>query len=295
MKLKSFLKNYNTSYLAIVFSLNFFYKYFVSFPQRWESRLKIFILNTRHWIPAFARRTILIKIMFFNLIVVPMSAFAITFPLAGGPDNCGSYDNPCSLAVDFGKLIYKLEVVGVVLVGLFALVVLVFFIWKSLWASDSSAEKAKLNKQAGVISISFFAAVFLGALFIAGMNAFVKSEYSALLKKFISMVGDTPILTTLHTYAADPFANHLPNALVVETPYDALIIFFQFAMRWILIPIVIGSWVWAGFLFIQAQGNPEKISHAREKLWNTLVKTLILMFALGIAFAFRNTINQIFS
>lgn len=236
--------------------------------------------------------------IFFMSVLVPMSALAITFPLAGGPNNCGnSIDNICSLKTDFGKLIDNTYLTSTVVIIILSLSAIGFAIWKSsIYPEQSSTEMTKMKKQLLSLAISLAAIIFLGAVFIAALNAFVLPKYN-LLKNFISRIGDTPIFTTLHTYAADTAGcnGHLCNPLVVETTYDVLVIFFQFAMRWILIPIIIGSWVWAGFLFIQAQGNPEKINHAREKLWNTLVKTLILMFALGIAFALRNTINQIFS
>jgi len=272
-----------------LFLTNFFQKYFVSFPRRRESRLKIFILNTRHWIPAFARVTILTNAILFLSVIVPVSAFALDFskPLAGD-SRCGG-SSACSI-LDIFPLLKDVFVMSIVLLAFFAIIAIVWAGVRGLTAKDQPAVLESTKKQLGVIVTSIVVAIlFIGGLAMAFWNAFVTQEYRTFFGRFSSLIEDTPVFGILHSYAAG-----LPNPLVVNSVYDVGILLFQLSMRWIMIPVLIGSWVWAGFLFIQAQGNPEKLKYARERLWYSFVWTIILMLVLGIAFAFRNTFNQIF-
>lgn len=228
--------------------------------------------------------------MFATLIFLPVSAVALDFskPLAGDT-RCGGA-TACSINAIFPEL-KDIFIMAIVVIAFFALVAIVWTGVKGLTAEDQPAVLQATRKQAWVIISSVLIAIFLvGGLAMAFWNAFVKPEYRAIFNKFLSMINDTSLFGTLHTYAAG-----LPNPLVVNSVYDVAIILFQLAMRWIMIPVLVGSWVWAGFLFIQAQGNPERINYARQRLWYSFIWTLVLMFTLGIAYAFRDTFNQIFT
>jgi len=222
--------------------------------------------------------------------VLPVSVMALDFskPLAGDT-RCGG-SSACSITVLFTEL-KDVFIMAIVVVAFLALVAFVFTGVKGLLAKDQAAVLQATRQQAWVIVSSVLIAIFLiGGLAMAFWNSFVKPEYRAIFSKFLSMFNDTSLFGTLHAYAEG-----LPNPLVVNSVYDVAVILFQLSMRWIMVPVLIGSWVWAGFLFIQAQGAPEKIKYARERLWYSFIWTLVLMFTLGIAFAFRDTFNQIFT
>lgn len=51
--------------------------------------------------------------------------------------------------------------------------------------------------------------------------------------------------------------------------------------------------VWVGFLFVFAQGNPEKISSARQALMWTVIGGLLLLGAQGISLVLQQTINNL--
>lgn len=234
--------------------------------------------------------------VFFAGVITPISAFALDFskPLAGDT-RCGG-TTACSITAIFTEL-KDVFIMAIVVIAFFALVALIWTGVKGLTAEDQPAILQATRKQAGVIISSVLIAIFLiGGLAMAFFKAFVKPEYYNFFGNFFSKIEDTPILGTLHANAQ--VAAQTPsslNPLVVESVYDVAILLFQLAMRWIMIPVLIGSWVWAGFLFIQAQGNPERINYARQRLWYSFIWTLVLMFALGVAFAFRDTFNQIFT
>lgn len=232
--------------------------------------------------------------MFAMLMFLPVSAMALDFskPLAGDT-RCGGA-TACSITALFPEL-KDIFIMAIVVIAFFALVAIVWTGVRGLTAEDQPAILQATRKQAGVIISSVLIAIFLiGGLAMAFWKAFVKPEYQTFFSKFLSRIEDTSVFGTLHTYAAE-LPKGLPNPLVVNSVYDVAIILFQLAMRWIMVPVLIGSWVWAGFLFIQAQGNPERINYARQRLWYSFIWTLVLMFTLGIAFAFRDTFNQIFT
>lgn len=231
-------------------------------------------------------------LMFVFSVAMPISVFALDFskPLAGDT-RCGA-TSACSVTTLFTQL-KDVFIMAIVVIAFFALVAMVFTGVKGLLAKDQAAVLQSTRDQAWVIISSVLIAIFLvGGLAMAFWSSFVKPEYQTFFGQFFSRIEDTPILGTLSAYAQ---TDRLPNPLVVESVWDVGVILFQLAMRWIMIPVLIGSWVWAGFLFIQAQGNPEKINYARQRLWYSFIWTLILMFVLGIAFAFRDTFNQIFT
>lgn len=51
--------------------------------------------------------------------------------------------------------------------------------------------------------------------------------------------------------------------------------------------------VWVGFLFVVAQGNPEKLSSARSALIWTLIGGLILLGAESISLVIQETVKQL--
>ncbi len=51
--------------------------------------------------------------------------------------------------------------------------------------------------------------------------------------------------------------------------------------------------IWSGFLFITAQGNPEKIRIAKSTLYTTLVGTALVLGSSVIASILVNTVNKV--
>ena len=61
------------------------------------------------------------------------------------------------------------------------------------------------------------------------------------------------------------------------------------------IPLVVLALVYAGFRFVVAQGNPEKLNEAKKTLLYVVVGSLILLGAWTIATILNNTLNAILS
>jgi hypothetical protein len=59
------------------------------------------------------------------------------------------------------------------------------------------------------------------------------------------------------------------------------------------IPIIALAIIYTGFLFVQAQGNPEKITEAKKALLYTLIGAVLLLGAFVIANAIGKTVEEI--
>jgi predicted membrane protein len=58
-------------------------------------------------------------------------------------------------------------------------------------------------------------------------------------------------------------------------------------------PAVIGIWVISGFLYVAAQGAPEKLKKAHRLLLWAFISTLIVFTIQGFMVAIKGTVNTI--
>jgi hypothetical protein len=65
------------------------------------------------------------------------------------------------------------------------------------------------------------------------------------------------------------------------------------AVIYIVTPVVILMIVYTGFLFIAAQGNPQKLQDARRALIWTIIGALIVLGSIALAMAIEATVAQI--
>jgi uncharacterized membrane protein YhaH (DUF805 family) len=65
------------------------------------------------------------------------------------------------------------------------------------------------------------------------------------------------------------------------------------AVIYIVTPVIILMIVYTGFLFIAAQGNPQKLSDARRALIWTIIGALIVLGSIALAMAIEATVAQI--
>lgn len=74
-----------------------------------------------------------------------------------------------------------------------------------------------------------------------------------------------------------------------------LVDFIKALINGILLPIggvvAVVAFIWTGFLFVMAQGDPTKLKTAKTALWYTVIGTAILLGAWAIANVIGNTIN----
>lgn len=228
-------------------------------------------------------------VLFFSVATLPVYAIDWDQPLASncaaeGPNGCDVNDLFEQLKVVF--------IVSVLIIMLWNLFIIIKSGTFQMFKEDQSEALAALKQQGWRALSNIVLSLIIVGVMVAFYQAVLVEKFSKpfdAFKTFQSL--NEPFV--VHAYAVE--GEHLPNPLVVETPYDLAILAYQLAMRWIFIPLLIASWVWAGFLFIRAQGNPEGLKRARERLVYSVVWTVILMVILGLAFTLRDTANQILS
>ncbi len=59
------------------------------------------------------------------------------------------------------------------------------------------------------------------------------------------------------------------------------------------VPIITLAIIYSGFLFVQAQGNPEKLKKAKQTLFAVLIGATLLLGSWVLANAIGSTVNQI--
>ncbi|CAN5137909.1 hypothetical protein BH11PAT3_BH11PAT3_3480 [soil metagenome] len=114
-----------------------------------------------------------------------------------------------------------------------------------------------------------------------------------------------------HAYAQTPKAGATPGGPKVETesqrisgeivnPFKLggnLIDFFMAILNNIILPIggiiAVLAFIWAGFLYVTAQGNPTQISKAHSALLHSAIGTALLVGSGAVALIIQNTINQL--
>lgn len=124
-------------------------------------------------------------------------------------------------------------------------------------------------------------------------------------RKFLTAIALGVILFFGSSYANTPTGPEIPkkpeaftldlkidNPLEVENIQDAIKLGLNFVMK-IAIPIIIVLLIWAGFQFIFAMGNKDKLKTAKNNFLYTLIGAGLVLGAYTIAIAIINTVNSL--
>lgn len=109
-----------------------------------------------------------------------------------------------------------------------------------------------------------------------------------LYMKKITVSVSTFLALSLMTVAPITFAADCNPAKQLCNPikYDTFSQFVEAVTRTavnVLLPFVVISFIYTGFLFVKAQGKPEAIKSAQSSLWYSVIGALILFGAWGFA------------
>lgn len=91
----------------------------------------------------------------------------------------------------------------------------------------------------------------------------------------------------------DEEPTELPNPLGVDSLYDFILAILNMVMKFFLYPALMGIWVYSGFLYVAAQGAPEKLKKAHNLLLWAVISTFIVFIAQGFLMAIKGTVNAI--
>lgn len=124
-----------------------------------------------------------------------------------------------------------------------------------------------------------FAIIPLSIMFLRSLG--VENEY---LQPLLQLKNSSFLIQ--HAYAEG-----LPTPVNFDNPYDFFLMLLGAFYRWAVIPCVIGMWVYAGILFVSAQGVPAQITKAKHTLWYSFIFTAILLLLQTVMIALRATIG----
>lgn len=85
---------------------------------------------------------------------------------------------------------------------------------------------------------------------------------------------------------------HLDNPLKAQTIQDAIKLFMGIILK-LAIPVIILFFLWTGFTYITALGNPTQIGKAHRMFLYTIIGTLLVLGAWVITNAIVGTINAV--
>ncbi|MFA6608749.1 MAG: hypothetical protein WCT07_02465 [Candidatus Paceibacterota bacterium] len=231
-----------------------------------------------------------------HLITLALAIFFVGISLQGvhaqtsisGDEICGaSTSTECTLAnaktviTNFIKLVIE---IGSVLLTLFIMYRIVIAWYAKVQGNAMAIKQA--GKDIGNAILGFFIVVAVfGGFFLAILKFLGAQEWTTTL---IRLISDAFIP---HAYAQT--GELLPNPLGTNSLYDFILIIVRVAIRWFVYPALVGMWVWSGFSFVLAQGNPEKIMKARNWLMWAVISTVIVFMTEGFLFALRGTVQTI--
>lgn len=83
------------------------------------------------------------------------------------------------------------------------------------------------------------------------------------------------------------------NMTGVCSLYDFMLAILRLIMRFFIYPALVTIWVWTGFAFVYAQGNPEGLNKAKKWLMWAFVTTLVIFLLQAFLTAARGTVQKI--
>ncbi|MDB5260073.1 MAG: hypothetical protein JWN37_304 [Candidatus Nomurabacteria bacterium] len=201
----------------------------------------------------------------------------------------GSAATKCDPIADAATIINRVYAGYVLPLGTAFLVVYIIFRYiQAFWAwnaGNSGAFKTATSR-AGNATLGFIIIILLISGFYIFVLRYIGVQEPALqlLRRFAE--GFIP-----HAYAAAD-GTLLPNPVATTNISDFLMGVLRLSISYFFYPAVIAMWVWTGFTYVAAQGNPESLKKSHKRLFLSLVVTLIVLMTQGFLVALRNTVQQ---
>ena len=89
-----------------------------------------------------------------------------------------------------------------------------------------------------------------------------------------------------------PLSGSFDNPLACKTLYECLVSVLNIVI-YVLFPFIVLMIVYTGFLFVVAQGKPEKLSRAKSALVWVLIGALVILGSKALALAIEATVAEL--
>lgn len=225
-------------------------------------------------------------ILFFILSSV---SYAAIIP-CGRTDQIGTIYENCELS-DLSSLFQNTTRAAFQMVAIFAVAMIIYTGFKLMTGKNKAAELTDSKERmwkVGTGMLIFFGGTGLILMVLRSIG--LNEEFMNMFKFFIKTALDS---LSVHAYAAD--STLLPNPVNLDNPLDFLALLLHLVIKWFVFPCIIFAWLYSGFLYVKAQGNPEEIKDAHSWLWWTFIGTAIIMLAESLFAVMRGTIIGIIS
>lgn len=234
-----------------------------------------------------------LSISFFFILTSFASATVVPCGMASQVDTVNENCTLNHISVLFGNTMkISFEVVAVFAVAMIAYVGFRFLVGKNKSAELTDSKERVWKLGTGIVM--FFGGMSLIVMILNSIG--LNSQFLDMFKFFFP----TALLDAFsaHAYAAttapvDPTL--LPAPLNLSNPLDFFALLLRLTIRWLVFPCIILSWLYAGLLYVKAQGNPTEIKDAHSWLWWTFIGTGIIMLAETFYAVLRGTITNIIS
>ncbi len=148
---------------------------------------------------------------------------------------------------------------------------LLFDFWSTGASSGSTQFFLNSKKKIGGVVLGLLCLLFMfgGSLDLL-RDVGVSEDYLYWASYFLSM------LPIDHAYAAGEI-----KPLIDKPPLEILMNGIKVLWVWVVFPIMIAGWFFAGFKYVAAQGSPEKIKEAHGVLTAIVLVTVFVLFVQG--------------
>jgi hypothetical protein len=204
-----------------------------------------------------------------------------------GDDLCGKDATDKCTPEDLRQMAKKVVSLVVVL-GTALLVIVILYQLVMSWFAYANGDTGAI-KRAGVAAFNRFIGFAIviavaGGFLFAVLTAFgTKPEFLKLLQFFSSGFIE-------HAHAQ---TTGLQNPLGSNSLYDILLSGIRLILQFFIYPALIAMWVWSGFQFIYARGNPTGLQKAKAWLLWAFIITLVAFALQGFLAAFKGTADII--
>lgn len=232
-------------------------------------------------------------ILAFFFLTVPLIAVTVHAQSSVSGDSVcgGSAATKCTFD-DIGKIIKKMLTV-IISIGLPVLVVIVGYrfvmAWFALQQGKTEAYHDALKKSGQAIFGFFIVVALFGGLLLVLLKYVGVSDGPL---KILKMFSEAFIP---HAYAQSTSTTLLPNFLPTNDLYTFLVSVLRMIVRFFIYPALIVIWVWTGFSFVTAQGNPDAIKKAKTLLLRAFITTLAIFLIQAFLSAISGSVKKILS